>query len=118
MSAEDHCEFLRAEIKFLRAEIDRIKSKNEFLKKENYELKSHMEGLSDGFHEVVAGLKEELIQTTNDLNAQIRENLGFVNRLAYAHKRLKEERAKDHLLCNELEDLKNCLTQSKMEQKG
>jgi len=45
MSVEDKYEFLKVE--------------NERLQKENYELKTHMEGLEDGFHEVVAGLKAE-----------------------------------------------------------
>ena len=104
MSVEDKYEFLKVE--------------NARLQKENYELKSHMEGLKDGFHEVVAGLKEELIQTTNDLNTQIRENLGFVDRLAIQSVKLEEEKVKVHLLCNKIEDLKSCLTQTKMEEKG
>lgn len=75
------------------------------LQKENYELKSHIESLSDGFHEVIEGLKGELLKTTNDLNSQIRENLGFVNRLAFIHKRLKMERKEVCKLQVKIEEL-------------
>jgi len=100
MSAEDKCEFL--------------KSENEQRRKENCNLKSHIEGLEDAFHEVMFKLEGELTKTTNDLNSQIRENLGFINRIACLHKKLKDEQEKVSMLYYRIEELESNLTQSKM----